>query len=359
MPTATDETKLQNDTSSDTTQAQTKADTATQSQTNTKQSLAQERQTGQDAFDEAFAKPAKETKADKGAKVEGKGLKKEKQSADKVESKKENKDIKDTSADSNADDTEGKEKHKEAKVQTAQEKLEARANQLDGGDTKKTETKTTEQKTESTAKDTKVVAEKAVERKPFELTPESMKTFRDSIASGKVKMGDADVDLKQFFTDYPDEFNVITATAMQAGKQMAEEAVSKIMESMVKASDIQDIRNEIAHRSFMEEVMRSHADVHDVIKSDGFKAFMEKQPKGVQKMANSSDPADAKFILDAYKESIGKANSVKKTQEAKEAKERKDALLDDTDTSSGSDRKKNTTQDNKNDFNAGWDETED
>lgn len=325
-----------------------------QTQAPVKQTLAQEKQEGQDAFDEAFVKP----KVEKSAKGEGKGQKGLKQTQSKDEPKKENKDATKTeNTEGNADDSKDKSKQEESKEKTAQERLEERANQLGGGDTKEKKEVPSEKKVDPPAK-TAQEPPKDTPKSVLDLTPESMQKFRETITASTVKIGNSDVNMKQFAEDYPDEFNVIMAVGTQAGKQMAEQAVAKIMEGMVKASDIQDLRDEMAHRSFMEEVMRSHADVHDVIKSDGFKAFMEKQPKGVQNMANSNDPADAKFILDAYKESIGKSNSIKKAQEAKEAKERKDSLLDDTETT-GSSRTKTTTQDNKNDFNAGFDEAED
>lgn len=341
----TEETKVPDTT----TATATNSTASAPSKPTTMQNAVAEQKVNQDAFDEAFAPTPKKKEAVK----ENKAQKPVKDEANKEAPKKESGDEQpDTTT--NADDSKNKKKEEQLKVKSAQDKLDERANQLEGGNP--TETTATPAKTQekpiATAPET---VQKLDNAKILELSPETAKKIRDQLASGTMKIGDTEVDIRQFSEDYPEEFNVITAVGMQAGKQMAEALIEKIMGDVVGKQDIADIRQEMAHRSFMEEVMRSHADVHEVIKSDGFKAWMGKQAPGVRKLESSSDPADAKFILDAYKESIGKAKDEQRRAQEQVDKNTRDSLYEDTNTT-GSGKQKPSTEDNKNDFGAGFDE---
>jgi len=239
---------------------------------------------------------------------------------------------------------------------TAQQKLQDRADKAEGKQTADEIAKVQADKVKADAQAKveadKVAQEKAKEVKPpFKLTPEISKEFHDDLAN--------DPDMKQFASDYPDEFKVITTAMMKGATKVFEKmgmgGATAPTGDFVSKQEIQDIRGELAHYKFMQDVSRKHPDVQEITGSKEWNEWIDKQPNGVKKLASSNDADDAGYVLDAYKEATGKLSAQQEVEKARATKAKKDALLEDDD-GAGSDNSTTKTGEDKNDFGAGFDE---
>lgn len=316
----------------------------------------QENEKAEKDFGDAFAPEPKTPKksAEKGNTVK-ETVSKKGTTVKKPEESGENTDDKNKQQPDNKDE-QGKENGEQSKEtpKTAQQKLEERANNALTPEEKKQQAEAEKQK-QAEAEKARLEAEKKAKeasapRKPIELTPEIAKKFHDDLANNS--------EMKQFAADYPDEFKVITAAVMHGAKKLIEEFGLGGAEGQVTAKDIQDIRNELGYYKFITAVSRKHPDVHEIQESKEFIEWIGKQPKGVQRLAESNDPEDAGYVLDAYKEVTGKAKAESELAKAQAEKAKRDALLEDdgTTVSDTSLNNKDRLKEGKNDFGAGFDE---
>lgn len=171
----------------------------------------------------------------------------------------------------------------------------------------------------------------------------------------EIVIGNDTVDLKALKEAYPEDFSSIKVLAGITASKIAQKMIDE--GGYVKAADIQEtmqgFQNEITRLRFLDTVRDAHPDVNTVRKSPEFKAWVEAQPKHMQRLANSWDADDAVAILDAYKESEAKKAAEKHDKGLKDKKEKKDGLMSDGVRKKTS-APKTGDDDDKNDFEGGF-----
>ena len=226
---------------------------------------------------------------------------------------------------------------------TAQERMEARA------------AETAKPKEESAAPVKAVEEPRQVVEKPKE-TAAPVKDMGNSIeaalaaAAGRnISVDGKDTPLGEFAKEYPE---VVQAAAILADT-IAKQAIEQLMGSgkFVTAESTQAMQAQMATMQFWGEVQQSHPDARTVTASQGFKDWVKTSPHA-ELMARSPDPNDAKLVLDAYKEVLGKTAKETKDAEAAKAKTKRDDLHGDT--LRGGARAARQSSEDSEDFDAGF-----
>lgn len=116
--------------------------------------------------------------------------------------------------------------------------------------------------------------------------------MQKAIASipSKLKVGDKDVDVGAFVADFPE------APAIMAS--VASHIVQQVVGPMLPV--FQAIQEQQFRNAFLEQVEAKVPDVRQVASSQEFRAWVDQQPKPLQKMARSDDVESAVFVLNQY-----------------------------------------------------------
>jgi len=204
-----------------------------------------------------------------------------------------------------------------------QKNLAERAKKFE--DAKPPEQKPPEQKPPETKPD-----EKKGEAAPMPADVEALLKI-PGVADAKMKVDGADSTMGEFAKQYPEvvEAGLVIAKAI-ASVQAADAIKGAGLDKFVKAESIASLEQRIAQQDLLMTVMAEHPDCVKIAKTPEWKAWIEKQAPGVQKMEESMDPADAIALIDAFKEDSAKAASQKAKDEAKGKKDKKDALHKET-----------------------------
>ena len=281
-------------------------------------------------------------------------------------------------------DGEGKEQESEEKEEEksseeesgSEEGKEAEGEEKEGGEK---EEKSEEEEKEETAADRAAKRAEKYKEKEGEQEQEEEKIEEEGKETGKsspytkeqikdylgiisdedlpdeIVIGNDTVNLKALKEDYPEDFSSIKVLAGITASKIAQKMIDD--GGYVKAADIQEtmqgFQNEIIRLRFLDTVRDAHPDVNTVRKSPEFKAWVEAQPKHMQRLANSWDADDAIAILDAYKESEAKKAAEKHDKGLKDKKEKKDGLMSDGVRKKTS-APKTGDDDDKNDFEGGF-----
>jgi hypothetical protein len=276
------------------------------------------------------------------------GAEKTKEEQPKADAGTENRDVAPVKADGAKTEVKPKEDAKAKEVvkpePTAHERMETRA----------TETAKPKETDGAIAKPAEEQRPAAVE-KPKE-TSVSAKDAGNSIeaalaaaADRKITVDGKDTPLGEFAKEYPE---VVRAAAILADT-IAKQTVEQLMSSgkFVTSEASQAMQAQMATMQFWNEVQTSHPDARAVTASQGFKDWVAKSPHA-ELMARSPDPNDAKLVLDAYKEVLGKTAKAEKDAEAAKAKAKRDDLHGDTLRGGG--RSARQSSEDSEDFDAGF-----
>lgn len=158
-----------------------------------------------------------------------------------------------------------------------------------------------------------------------------------------IKIGDGTT-IKDFAAEYPE--------AVQAPVAIAKVLIDKMSTDL--SGKFQAMQAAINGFAFWDGVQQAHADARKVIKSPEFTGWVGKQSPVVQKMLASDDVEDAVSVLDAFKESLAKANKDDKSAEAAKRKAARDALHGETLRGTRGSAESAHGNNDKDDFDAGF-----
>jgi hypothetical protein len=241
------------------------------------------------------------------------------------------------------DETHGKKGKPEPKEKTAQEIADERAKALLGDDDGGGDEHGGDEKPHDAKPEEKQDPIKPDASKPGKLTKENIANFLgilsdDILPDSEIIVGDQSVDLKAYKEDYPDEYATIKVVAGAIAQNMLQNALEQSgfvgkadMDKATSAyeSEIQDLR-------FWQQVSIDHPDAMKVASSKDFTEWLEKQGKGIQALASSTDHEDAGAVLGLYKEHTAKKKAEAHDKNARAKKDKKDALHKGTLKSAGS-----------------------
>jgi len=134
---------------------------------------------------------------------------------------------------------------------------------------------------------------------------------------------DGDDKHESTFGQLAEEYPAVMQAVQVVADTMISEAVQKIggrLEGRVAELQGQLARSELFKTLAGDKF--GHPDAEQVAASPEFREWARKQSPGVQRLANSPDPADAAMVLNAYKEATGLAKKSPKSDK----REREDAL---------------------------------
>jgi hypothetical protein len=140
------------------------------------------------------------------------------------------------------------------------------------------------------------------------------------VANTKIGVDGKEMTVAEFAKEYPEAIQAPVAVA----KAMIEKAVKEIQEKA--SADIQGVQSQLKTMQFWDGVYQVHPDARKIASSQEFKDWVSKQSPLVAKLVSSEDTADAVSVLDAYKESLAKADKEVKDKEAFKRKQAKDGL---------------------------------
>lgn len=137
-------------------------------------------------------------------------------------------------------------------------------------------------------------------------------------------IGDSTINLKEFASEFPDEFN----NSVVIGAMMAERIANQMLESAGYADQgtVQELQNTVADLQFWQEVAQVHSDVHKLNFDPKYAEWIEKNPAYAKLAKNLVEPQDAIDLINAYKEDQAKAAATDHDKKAREKKGKKDAL---------------------------------
>lgn len=113
----------------------------------------------------------------------------------------------------------------------------------------------------------------------------------------KVKVGDSEVDVKQFLADFPE----VQAVAATMARRVVEQVLEPILPAIHVANQVQAERY---HAAFMGEVDGKFPGASEAARSPEFKGWIAKQPKPIQDMASVYDVDSAVFVLQQFRAAV-------------------------------------------------------
>jgi len=128
----------------------------------------------------------------------------------------------------------------------------------------------------------------------------------------EINIGGHSISLKEYKTDYPEDYAAIIAISSMVGNAIAEKKIEKLIESgdLVRKADIVPLYQAKAdsdNDKFWGEVKDVHKDALKINNDPKFLTWLDEQEEPLQRLAkNMETPADGILILDYYKKSIGK-----------------------------------------------------
>jgi len=141
----------------------------------------------------------------------------------------------------------------------------------------------------------------------------------------EIKIGGHSINLKEYRTDYPEDYAAIIAIGSAVARKQVEDLLNS--GELVRKNDIVPLYEDKATReeqAFLGKITQKHPDALKYIGDDAdadFVAWLSEQEEPLQRLArNMETPEDGILILDYYKKSIGKKkakahDSQKKTEQ--------------------------------------------
>jgi len=123
----------------------------------------------------------------------------------------------------------------------------------------------------------------------------------DEFPEGNLKVGDGEIDIRKYASDYPEDFNV----AKVVGGVIAARIINSYVAqgALVTSEQADELNNKVDNILFWREVEDAHPGHKQISNSPEFKAWLEKAPATTQKLAKNLDsPDDAVLVLNSYKE---------------------------------------------------------
>lgn len=181
-----------------------------------------------------------------------------------------------------------------------------------------------------------------------------------AIADTEITLADGTkAKLGEWGKDYPELLQVSKIIGSNIARTEAKAQAQAMIDAMVKEgklvepSRLEAINAKIADFEFWSGVREAHSDCRKVVRSPEFADWLSKQSPAVHKLAASLDPQDGIYILDAFKEHVGKTAAEQAKAKAADAKKKRDDLHGETLRPEG--RQKTPVEDKeKDDFDAGF-----
>lgn len=137
-------------------------------------------------------------------------------------------------------------------------------------------------------------------------------------------IGDSTINLKEFASEFPDEFN----NSVVIGAMMAERIANQMLEGAGYADQgaVQELQNTVADLQFWQTVSQVHPDVQKLNFDPKYAEWIEKNPAYSKLAKNLVEPQDAIDLINAYKEDQAKAKAADHDKKARGKKDKKDAV---------------------------------
>lgn len=126
----------------------------------------------------------------------------------------------------------------------------------------------------------------------------------------KQPQGDVTEVINKISEDYPDIAQALLQIA-QANQQHID-GISKPLSDIAEAN-LQDLAGQELDAS-INYVTQVIPDAEQIISSDQFNYWLDKQPNGVKALFNSYDPNDAIYLLSEYKKALAESSAIKERQ---------------------------------------------
>jgi hypothetical protein len=131
-----------------------------------------------------------------------------------------------------------------------------------------------------------------------------VKEFLDTLSDEKIEVNGAELNIKEYAKEYPEEAAISIAIASKIAEQVVSERIEQIMGEKFK--DIESMRDRVFATEFWREVEYDFPNARKTGRDKNFHAWLDKQSSGMKKLAESWEVGDALTVLRSYDATITK-----------------------------------------------------